>query len=252
MKPLAYPMNDVVRWDPREGVIGVVGVAPLATVDFCRRVVQLTPARKDWEHVRVIVDSNPKIPSRGRHLELGETDPSPFIRATIKALHAMGATVAAVPCNTAHILYDRFATGASIPVVNMIDATVEALVARVGHPPRRLAVLGSRQTLAYNLYGSRLSSRGGGYLDMAHVQDEVSALIELVKQGGDLFEGRSRLQRALNQCAGADAFVIGCTELSVILDEHATAVPVIDANTELARKCLELVRPTASMGATQP
>ncbi len=82
----AYPMNDVYRWDPAEGVIGVLGVAPAATADFFRRITALIPARKDWEHVRVIIDSNPKLPSRGRHLELGETDPSPYLREGIRGL----------------------------------------------------------------------------------------------------------------------------------------------------------------------
>jgi aspartate racemase len=240
----SYPMNDAVHWDPEEGVIGVVGVAPLATVDFYRRLVELTPARKDWQHVRVLIDSNPKIPSRGRHLELGETDPTPFIRDTIAALAAQGATVAAVPCNTAHILYDGFATGAPISVPHMIDVTVGALLHRLQRPPARLAVLGSRLTLAHDLYGGRLRARGGGCLDMGAVQAEVSALIELVKQGGDLDEGRRRLATVLRTCerAGADAFAIGCTELSVLVSPDAVEAPIVDANTELALACLALAR----------
>ena len=128
----AYPMNATYRWDPAEGIIGVVGVAPAATADFYQRLVALTTAAKDWEHVRVLIDSNPKIPSRGRHLELGEADPSPFIRAAISALAARGATVIAVPCNTAHILYPRFADGAPGLVVHLIEVTVAAMVRTVG------------------------------------------------------------------------------------------------------------------------
>ncbi|MEO7797970.1 MAG: aspartate/glutamate racemase family protein [Opitutaceae bacterium] len=233
-------MNEVYRWNPAEGIVGVVGVAPAATADFYLRLTALTPARKDWEHVRVLIDSNPKLPSRGRHLELGETDPSPFIRACIDDLMGRGACVVAVPCNTAHILYERFAEGLSDVVPNMIDAAVEALVDERGSAPRRLAVLGSRLTVAHDLYGRRVRLLGGGCIDMNAWQPEISALIEQVKQGGDLKAGAQRLQRVVAGCCSADAVVIACTELSSLLSGVEFEVPMIDASTALARRCLAI------------
>src|SRR4051812_28423752 len=103
--PLIPPRSENVWWPDDERVLGVLGVAPAATADFFVKLTSLTHARKDWEHVRVLIDSNPKIPSRGRHLELGETDPSPYLREGIEALLAQGAALVALPCNTAHILY---------------------------------------------------------------------------------------------------------------------------------------------------
>ena len=44
------------------GVIG--GMGPAATVEFMRRVIEATPARDDSDHVHLIVDNNPHIPSR--------------------------------------------------------------------------------------------------------------------------------------------------------------------------------------------
>ena len=55
-----------VFWDPEEKVVGVLGLAPQATYDFYCKFVEANPAEKDWEYVRVIMDINTKIPSRGR------------------------------------------------------------------------------------------------------------------------------------------------------------------------------------------
>jgi aspartate racemase len=245
---MKYPMNEVYRWDPAEGIVGVVGVAPAATADFYRQLTALTTARKDWEHVRVLIDSNPKLPSRGRHLELGETDPSPFIRACIDDLVARGASVVAVPCNTAHILYDRFAEGITSIVPNMIDVATEALLAACQRAPRQLAVLGSRMTVTHNLYGSRIAPSGGDCHDMTALQLKISALIEHVKQGGDLTDGARQLRQIMRACTGADAFVIACTELSAVFSAGWVDVPVIDAGTELARHCLAVAQRRVPVG----
>ena len=77
---------------------------------------------------------------------------------------------------------------------------------------------------------------------MTDVQAEVSALIELVKQGGDLARGAERFQAVLERCADADAFVLGCTELTVFADPAWTGAPVFDSSTELARACLARAR----------
>jgi aspartate racemase len=242
-----YPMNDVYRWDPAEGVIGVLGVAPLATLDFYRRLTLLTTVRKDWEHVRVLIDSNPKLPSRGRHLQLGETDPSPFIRDGIDGLLAQGAVVVAVPCNTAHILYERYARGIGDVVPNMVALTVAELCQR-GTLPQRVAVLGSRYTLESDLYGQLLRAAGHQMIGTAQWQAEISALIEHVKQGGDLQEGTGRLHAILAalQQDGASAFIVACTELSALCPNALTGTLVLDASDVLARHCLRVAKTPGS------
>lgn len=52
-------------WPPPSAALGVLGaVGPAATVDFLRRVVTLTPAGRDHDHVPVIVYSDPATPDR--------------------------------------------------------------------------------------------------------------------------------------------------------------------------------------------
>ena len=53
------------RPPPCEKVVGVIGgMGPAATVDLMRRVIEATPAADDVDHIRMLVDNNPKIPSR--------------------------------------------------------------------------------------------------------------------------------------------------------------------------------------------
>jgi aspartate racemase len=43
-------------------------MGPEATVDLMNRVIKATPARDEIDHIRMLVDNNPKIPSRIRAL----------------------------------------------------------------------------------------------------------------------------------------------------------------------------------------
>ena len=86
--PTISPPGGDVSLSADEGVIGVVGVAPWATLDFLNALYKRVPATKDWHFPRVLCDVNTKLPSRGRHFELGERDPSPFIKDSIAELAA--------------------------------------------------------------------------------------------------------------------------------------------------------------------
>jgi aspartate racemase len=245
--PLIPPRSESVWWPDDERVVGVVGVAPAATADFFVKLTSLSHARKDWEHLRVLIDSNPKIPSRGRHLELGETDPSPYLREAIEALLAQGAALVAVPCNTAHILYERYAGGMGGRVPHMIESTIDALFARTTRP-ERVAVFSSRQVASHGLYARALERRGGTMLDTSTDQGEISALIEAVKQGQPLARCRKRMRQLVSRHPGAGAYVLGCTELSLLLGPEDTAVPVIDSNLALAEECFRRARGTPRSG----
>ena len=60
-------------------IVGIIGgMGPEATVDLMRRVVAKTPAQDDQDHIHLIVESNPKIPSRIAHLiDKTGADPTP-------------------------------------------------------------------------------------------------------------------------------------------------------------------------------
>lgn len=237
---LQPPMNEVVHWNANEGVIGVVGVAPAATADFYAKLIRLTPVRKDWEHVRVLLDSNPKIPSRGRYFELGETDPVPFIRQSIEGLMVMGATIIAVPCNTAHILYKRYTKDLSVLVPNMIEVTARAVFKACKKIPQTVAVFASRLTQEFHLYNEILGQNKITVLDTAIHQEEISALIEKVKQGLMSEILKYQLGKIFSAYIKADAFIIGCTELSLLIQDNFNGIPIIDSNTALAESCLAL------------
>lgn len=242
----AYPMSKAVNWPQDEKIIGVLGVAPLATADFFQKLCAIR-VEKDWQHPRVIIDSNPKIPSRGRHLELGETDPVPYIREGIMNLVGQGAQIIALPCNTAHILRDKYARGFDVPIPDMIAITADAC-ALAGM--RKPMVLASRLVIENGLYQRALKQRGmEAIIPDSAGQRVVGECIEAVKQHGydaDL----ARELHAIATASTADGIILGCTELPILFagNKQRADVPIIDSARCLARHCLEFAGIGASVG----
>lgn len=218
-------------------VVGIIGgMGPEATVDLMRRVVAKTPARDDQDHVHLIVENNPKIPSRIAHLIDGTgVDPTPELIRIAANLQRAGADTLAIPCNTAHAYAHSIRRAVSIPLLDMIDLTVAQIagsrrIARVG-------LLASSAVLATELYAKAFSGHGVAVIHPGQ-QEAVMDLIRAVKRG----ETGAQIQSALGKIAlelsrQADVLLIGCSELSVIA--AGISVPFVDSLDVLAQSIVE-------------
>lgn len=236
------PQSGPTGWSADELAIGVVGVAPWATVDFCRALYSLIDASHDWHFPRLIIDANTKIPSRGRYFDLGEADPSPAIRETIEELARAGAGVVVVPCNTAHLLYDRWAASAPVPIPHIVRTTV-ARACRIG--ARAVAVLESKALRAHGAYRKEVDAAGLRWIELDDADASmITRLIQQIKVcGAPSFENMSEFLTLSGRLAakGADTVILGCTELSAFhTDAGAHGICVVDSNLELARTALTL------------
>lgn len=243
--PHVTPSLPDVQWPANEGVIGVVGVAPWATVDFLSQIYTQAAAQKDWHYPRVLVDANSKIPSRGRYFDLGETDPSPFIADTIDELLAAGATIVVVPCNTAHILADRWSARAQDKVVSIIEATLSELPQDT---TQSAVVLGSAHLTQHRTYLDPLEAIGVSCHEVSPEQQAlVGRVINEIKVANALTEktaGEFQTLLADIQKADIGTLILGCTELSQALrclGNHGFTGEIVDSNMALAKAALRTI-----------
>ena len=70
-----------------EKTIGILGgMGPEATLDLYAKIIAATPAIRDQDHLRVVIDSNPKVPDRTAAIVAGGESPVPAMTAGIRAL----------------------------------------------------------------------------------------------------------------------------------------------------------------------
>ncbi len=204
------------------GVIG--GMGPEATVDFLRRIVAATPAEDDADHIRVLVDNNPKIPSRLAALVDGTgEDPLPVLIAMARGLEKQGADFLTMPCNTAHYYLPRIAQAVSIPFLDMVALSIASLGGK------RIGMLASPAVQKVGLYASRLKDAGHvAVFPNASGEARLLDVIRAVK--ANALTAQHRRDYAQTAAAlDADAYLIACTELSVIGPPQGVTKPVIDA-----------------------
>ena len=213
--------------------------SPLATLDFLRKLLDATPARADQEHLPVVTASIPQIPDRTAAFRgLGES-PLPALIAIGERLKRAGAGLVVMPCNTAHLWFEPLQQALDLPMLHLVDAALDETVALV-RPGARVGLLGTAATVESRLYTDR---RDDGLAWLLPTADEMDTLvmpgIEAMK-AGDMAAATALLQRAAGALAGrgAEALLLGCTEIPLVLDNANAPVPVVDATAALARRCV--------------
>jgi len=223
---------------PRK-IIGILGgMGPEATVDLFLKVVKSTPAKRDQDHLRIIVDNNPQIPDRTAAILRGGEDPTPALVETARNLERAGADFLIIPCNTAHYFHGRIQDAVSIPVLHMMTATADEIktrgIANVG-------LLASDGTVQSGLYHKALTERGVEIIvPSPSTQEKLMAAIYGVKSGEFVASARVAREAAEELIeAGAGAVIAGCTEIPLILKDSDVSKPVIDATLALARAAVQ-------------
>ncbi len=229
-----------------EKTVGVLGgMGPDATVDLMARVIAATPAADDVDHIHMIVDNNPKVPSRIKALIEGNgPTPAPALAVMARRLVAAGADFLVMPCNTAHYYYADIASAVDVPVINLIDLVVDRVLTALPDI-RSVGLLASTAVQLTGLYHRRFETRGV-CVDVPGVagQEAVMALIKRVKSNAverqhiEQYNAEAvSLQGRQVQC-----LVIACTELSVVADQLDIDLPVFDASQLLAEEIVRQVK----------
>ncbi|MER8694402.1 amino acid racemase [Mesorhizobium opportunistum] len=230
-------IDDSIR--PQLGIIG--GLGPLASADFYFKLTRMTQAVRDNDHVPAVILSVPQLPDRTEAILGNHDGPLAALIAAVSTLNALGVSCIAVPCNTAHHWYDQLAANSQARILHIGDAVVAET--RRSLDRGRVAILATRGTLVSGFYQDRMSAAGFGLCLPANAEFQqcVDSAISLVK-AGSIADAAIETERALDiaQAAGADAALLGCTELSVVAASlnDVGGLAVIDSNAALARACL--------------
>ncbi len=214
----------------RIGLIG--GVSPESTVVYYRLINAAAEATLGPDRSADLVIASLDF---GAMKALYAAADWPAFRANVveaaRALEAAGCALIGICSNTTQIAADDVAAATGVPIVRMIDTLATALGA-VG--VARPLLLGTPFVMDGDFYRPALEAKFAGscLVPAPADQAEVDRVIfgELVR-GKVLPASRSALLEIIERgrSAGADAVILGCTELMLILDQDMTDLPVFDS-----------------------
>ncbi len=220
------------------GILG--GMGPLATANLFKKIVTMTKADGDNDHIRVYIDSNSAIPDRTAAILQGGPDPTAEMLSALRHLEACGASCIIMPCNTAHYYLPRLQALTGTPILDMLEITARRCAAL--YPGKRAVILATRGTLATGLYSAALERQGVDFLvPDEREQDVLMHLIYgVVKASRPLAPEKETWRELLDglRARGADYFILGCTELPIVAATLDAEGPFVDPTEELAKEAI--------------
>ncbi len=151
------------------------------------------------------------------------------LSAGIKKLETAGASIIIIDCNTVHCFYDRLQATTSAEILNLIDITAKYVRTKGMH---KVGVLCSRTSRRLGLYTIALAELGIENFDVTEQeQNAVDAAILAVmadKVGYAECDAVNAVVKRMFE-SGADAILLGCTEISFLLKERVDENRYIDS-----------------------
>ena len=228
-------------------VIGILGgMGPAATLDCFGKIINNTAAKRDVDHLRVFMDSNPAIPDRIAAILGDGESPVPALLAGCRGLEKAGADFIIIPCVTVHFFLPQIQAESPLPILSIFDAVAEAIQADLPEA-KTVGLIGTRATVESGLFQRRLAEETIQTLvPDSNQQSKIIAAIRDIKDSRP-----SRTQAAITQDLidaagslidrtpdGAEAIVAGCTEIPLALGQQDLPVPYFDSLTILARAAI--------------
>lgn len=148
-----------------------------------------------------------------------------------KGLVKAGADCILICTNTMHLIADPVQKAANVPLLHIVDATGAALKSRGATKPLLLA---TRYTMEHPFYAERLRANFGldPLIPDAADRDTLhSVIFDELCQGVAKDSSRAAFQDiiARNAAKGADAVILGCTEIGLLLTQSQIPLPAFDS-----------------------
>lgn len=219
---------------PRK-VLGLIGgMGPVASAYMLDRLVTLTPAEKDQDHIETIVHSNSRVPDRTAGI--CGTGPSPLseLARSVDLLTRMGVDCIVFACMTSHHFLPELRRRTSVELIDGVAETATRCVTR--HPEvRRVGLLASSGALRAGVFQTAFTARGIE-VDTFSAPEQAHYFMEPVYAPWGIKAGhvtglpRERILAGVRLLLdrGAQAIIAGCTEIPLVLTAADLPVPLLD------------------------
>lgn len=222
------------------GILG--GMGPEATLHLFKLIIKETPAKKDQEHLKIIIYNNPKVPDRTEFILGKGESPLPYLIEGAKFLDNAGCDIILMPCNTAHYFYDEIVKVVRGKFLHLLNETAREIkdsgVEDVG-------ILATTGTLKTGLWQKALG-KGINIIYPDKKEQEKLVMEAIYGEEGIKAGLKRKAKRLLIEAGesliekGAKAIIAGCTEVSIVFEINPFPFPLFEPLKIIAKKAVKL------------
>ena len=210
------------------GLIG--GMSWLSTRTYYEHINRLVQARMGQQASAPLLIESLDASNLTRLSDAGDWARAADVLAdSARRLEAAGATALIIGTNSMHKVYDKVAAAVAVPVIHIAECVAER-VASDGR--RKVALIGSRNVMLESFYRQKLIARDIELLppEMKFVDAIDRIIYDELMLGKASRQAERELKTILTNLSqdGAEAVVLGCTELEMVVDVDANVLPVYD------------------------
>lgn len=223
------------------GLIG--GMSWFSTVSYYERINRRIQARiGDHGSAPLLIESLDFSQLAGLSDAADWDRAAGVLSESAKRLETAGATALLIGANSMHKVYDRVAESVSIPIIHIADCIGEKM-AKDG--VRKAALIGTRNVMLESFYRDKLVARDIELLapEMAFVDTLDRIIYDELLLGKATRQAERELKTILTNLGqdGAEAVVLGCTELEMVVDVDANVLPIYDCTRIHAEAAVEWI-----------
>jgi aspartate racemase len=233
-----------INMETKQKVIGIIGGTSWeSTVPYYKLINQsVRDQLGDLNSAKIVlysVNYEPivQLEREGKWDEVGNQ-----LAIIAKKLQEAGADFLILSCNTLHKATPAIEGAITIPFLHIADAAGVVLTERNF---RKIGLLGTQLTMEESFYSSRLQEKFGLHVMVPDASDrkEIDRIIyQELCQGKIVPESKNKLLRIIEtlQTNGAEAVLLGCTELGMVISQKDASIPTFDTTVLHANEAVRM------------
>jgi len=223
-------------------IIGVLGgMGPESTAIFYQELIKQCQkqygAQYDQDYPEIFIYNLP-IPDIVEGLKKPDETLAMLIQGA-KKINSIGVDFMVMPCNTAHYFYPSMSKSISIPFICIFLATAKKIKS-AGY--KKIGLLATETTIEYKSYEKDFEKNGIDLLFPTNEeQKKLTEIILNILAGKKLDKDRESLKNIIENLKqkGAEAVVLACTDLPILLNKEDVGIKVFDTVETLAEATIE-------------
>ena len=234
----------------KEKVLGIIGgMGPSATADLFMKIIKHTNVKTEEEHLRILIDNNPKLPNRQNAIMYGTESPLPMLIEMAQGLERAGADFLILGANTPHYYFDNIVEAINIPMLHIIDEAIKYII-KYKNNTKSIGIMATNAAIKTALFQKSIEKFGlVSVIPEEQFQEILHNAIFQYKVDSDIVKFKEKATEVLSHIKekGVDAIILGCTELPIVLQETEGTTPIIDPNEIIAKRVVEYAKENEKM-----